>query len=417
MNNLSNVLTLLDAIPQNVVVYSWEDDDFIFTYFNEQAEITENISREKIIGKRLIDLFPKVKEFGLYEVLLRVKQTGVSEELNLGFYEDERISGWRYNKVNRLDSGDIVVIYSDMTKQKDLEKKSLIQKEKLQNLGSIIDNSINEVYIFDAKDFHFTYINTSAEKNIGYTLDEMKELTPVDIKPEHTLDSFTKLLEPLLQKKEEFVVFETVHERKDSSKYNVEVRLQLMSIDNQEQIVVLANNITERKNAQEKLQRLATLDSLTGIYNRHKISEELDIEMARVKRYDGSFALLMLDIDYFKEVNDTYGHDVGDSVLKEFTSVVSECIRESDRFGRWGGEEFIIIFPEIDKDSIIDLSEKLGKDIEMHKFKDIKQLTVSIGATIFQKGDIKDTKESILKQVDNALYEAKNAGRNTIRFN
>lgn len=530
-----------------------------------------------------------------------------------------------------------------------------MQNIKLQSLGAIIDNSMNEVYIFDVESFKFTYVNNEAKRNIGYTLEEMLCMTPVDIKPNHTMQAFLILIEPLLKGREDHLIFETVHQRKDDSTYNVEIRLEIMTVDGLEQFVVIAHNITERilalkeleeseekfrnitenalmgifiyqenflyvnqafinmcgyseeelfqknpwaivaepfkdkvreialrrlkgeifskeytdihlvkkdskiiivristktiqykgnyagmgtviditdiketkqklqllaravdqmgelvritdkdgvityvndaltahtgytqeeligkdvsifksgehdkafyeelweiilaaktyrgvfinkkKNQQlyyeeetitpildeedniqyfvatskditervrmeEELQKLANYDSLTGIFNRYRINEEIDIEIARVNRYEGSFALAMIDIDYFKTVNDTYGHDVGDYVLKEFSAIVKEEIRESDRFGRWGGEEFVIILPQIDELKAVYFANKLVEKINKCRFGKGLKVTISIGVTIFKHND---TKQIVLKKVDNALYRAKDNGRN-----
>ena len=154
-------------------------------------------------------------------------------------------------------------------------------------------------------------------------------------------------------------------------------------------------------------------DSLTGIHNRYSINKEFDIEIERAKRYGSTFACVMLDIDHFKSINDTYGHDIGDDVLSEFATIISKQIRQSDRFGRWGGEEFILLLPELNKNQAVIFSQKLRKTIANHSFQDVSQITVSCGVTIFNQDD---TKKSLLKRTDSALYQAKNNGRNKVIF-
>mgnify|MGYP001120132261 CR=1 FL=1 len=158
---------------------------------------------------------------------------------------------------------------------------------------------------------------------------------------------------------------------------------------------------------------MATVDSLTGIYNRYKTNEEIEIEIGRNRRYEEDFALVMFDIDYFKAVNDTYGHEVGDYVLQEISTVVGNEIRESDCFGRWGGEEFMLILPKLNREEALHVSEKLRTKIGRHDFKDVGHITVSVGVAVFTP---KDTKETILKRVDDALYRAKDEGRNRVVF-
>ena len=181
-----------------------------------------------------------------------------------------------------------------------------------------------------------------------------------------------------------------------------------------------SNDITDRnlliKQLQEevsKFKHLAVTDALTGIYNRYKTNYELDLQILRSSRYQEIFSVIMLDIDWFKKINDTFGHDIGDSVLQEFSSLVVSNIRKTDCFGRWGGEEFLLILPHQNKEQALNLANKIKVAISSHTFRVVNSITVSIGITEYQEGDIK---EEILKKVDDALYNAKKAGRNLIVF-
>lgn len=175
--------------------------------------------------------------------------------------------------------------------------------------------------------------------------------------------------------------------------------------------LMLAKNIIEKQN--KELEILATTDKLTGIYNRKKIDEIIKNEIDRSIRYNHSFGCAIIDIDFFKKINDTYGHLVGDEVLVRISSLINENIRKSDYFGRWGGEEFLIIFPEINKDNMLTVLEKIRGIIEETPINNIGYKTVSIGATEFDKNDNINT---IIKRADDALYEAKESGRNKVCF-
>ncbi|MCB9096439.1 MAG: transporter substrate-binding domain-containing protein [Arcobacter sp.] len=170
-----------------------------------------------------------------------------------------------------------------------------------------------------------------------------------------------------------------------------------------------AHKIIEKQNLQ--LEKLATTDKLTGIYNRTKLDELLINEMDRSYRYNHNFACAIIDIDYFKKVNDTYGHLVGDSVIKEIAILIKNSIRKSDYFGRWGGEEFLLILPEIEKQELQKLLEKIKNVIGEHPINEIGTKTVSIGATLYIYND---TITSIIKRADDALYTAKDSGRNKV---
>ena len=174
-------------------------------------------------------------------------------------------------------------------------------------------------------------------------------------------------------------------------------------------LLIEAQKDIEEKN--KELEKLAITDKLTNLYNRRKLDELLENEIQRSERFGRTFGFAILDIDHFKKVNDTYGHQVGDEVLIEIANILKENLRKTDFVGRFGGEEFVIICPESTIEKINDLMENFRLIIKNHNFKKIKNQTASFGVTVSKKGDDKD---SILKRADKALYQAKNNGRNKV---
>lgn len=173
----------------------------------------------------------------------------------------------------------------------------------------------------------------------------------------------------------------------------------------------LEREVAQRKVAEERLHLLATTDDLTGIANRRFFNVQLTNLLERAQRYRESLALIMIDIDSFKSVNDNYGHDVGDRILVELVAVVTARVRHVDLLARWGGEEFMILLPQTDATTGRLLAERLCHDVEQHDFGEPKHLTISIGLTSLQGGD---SLASITKRVDDALYQAKAEGRNRV---
>ena len=133
----SKIQIFINDFPDQVVIYRYVDDDFIFIDVNNNVLISENISKDMLIGKKLLDVFPGMKEFGLYDLLLKVHNYGGSEELDAKFYKDERISGWRHNTISKLLNGDIVVFYKNLDEYKVLEDTTYLQKEQLSELEKI----------------------------------------------------------------------------------------------------------------------------------------------------------------------------------------------------------------------------------------------------------------------------------------
>ncbi len=163
----------------------------------------------------------------------------------------------------------------------------------------------------------------------------------------------------------------------------------------------------------EKIQELAITDGLTAIYVRRHFIERLNEEVARSKRHNLKLSLLMIDLDHFKQCNDTYGHLVGDIVLKEISRIMKEYVRQVDLIGRYGGEEFVIALPDTDKNSALNVADRIRMSVEKHKFRAYDEtisMTISIGVATFPETG--DDVATLIDRADQALYKAKEAGRN-----
>jgi diguanylate cyclase (GGDEF)-like protein len=167
----------------------------------------------------------------------------------------------------------------------------------------------------------------------------------------------------------------------------------------------------ELKAASERLQALAYTDVLTGLANRRAGCSDLSGYIQRYKQAHRPLAVAILDVDFFKRINDTFGHAVGDEVLCGIAQTLKDTIRPSDRVYRWGGEEFLVVFPNTPSDFSTAVCQRLGKSITQINMRDVGTITASIGVANFVKGD---TFESILLRADEALYAAKNKGRNQV---
>lgn len=183
--------------------------------------------------------------------------------------------------------------------------------------------------------------------------------------------------------------------------------------------IIKANDLLKiaKKDIEEKnklLEKLSITDDLTKIYNRRKLDELLQNELNRCERFSHTFAVSILDIDYFKKINDTYGHQMGDKVLIEIAGILKTHIRKTDSVGRFGGEEFVIICPESDKNGTFELMENIRKSIADYDFQGIKNVTASFGISLLREND---TVTSLLNRADKALYQAKTTGRNKVIMN
>ena len=159
------------------------------------------------------------------------------------------------------------------------------------------------------------------------------------------------------------------------------------------------------------LKRLSITDKLTGLNNRIKIDEVLNSNLHMFERYDNVFSVILLDIDHFKKINDTYGHPIGDEVLKDFAAILKKSARITDVVGRWGGEEFMIIASETDSVGATKFATTIKKSINEHNFPKVGKVTASFGLTQI---DVGDSVEDVVNRADLALYNAKESGRNRV---
>lgn len=176
-------------------------------------------------------------------------------------------------------------------------------------------------------------------------------------------------------------------------------------------IIDATDILTQLEHRSEVFRSLATTDELTGLNNRHSLDGRIDSEMERCARYGAPLSVIMMDVDHFKRVNDTWGHDTGDEVLKRIAAIAVELVREPDSVYRWGGEEIIVLAPHTPLDGAVSLAEKLRKAIAAEAFPRAGTVTASFGAAEFQPGE---GVERWFKRVDQALYRAKNTGRDRV---
>ena len=174
--------------------------------------------------------------------------------------------------------------------------------------------------------------------------------------------------------------------------------------------IVTLTDITQVTLQSIKYEQEANFDALTKVYNRNMFHNLMDRKISLAKRESKSFVFIILDIDYFKKVNDVYGHLVGDDILVSMAMLIKSHIRDSDIFARWGGEEFVLSF-DVGTSKGMEIADTLRRHIQEMKFEAVEHITCSFGLTTF-KAD--DTLESLTQRADKALYEAKNSGRNKV---
>jgi diguanylate cyclase len=180
-------------------------------------------------------------------------------------------------------------------------------------------------------------------------------------------------------------------------------------------LLYLVARIKERYISQsavaEDMSKLAMIDSLTQVDNRRLLNQYLEQEVSRAGRHNLPLSILLFDLDWFKNINDSFGHNIGDKILQEVAQELRKNIRTSDPFGRWGGDEFLCLAINSDGKQAVELAERLRDALQRHPFSRVNKVTASFGVTTFQKGD---TPETLMRRADVGLYKAKAGGRNRV---
>ncbi|WP_337954069.1 sensor domain-containing diguanylate cyclase [Hydrogenobaculum sp. Y04AAS1] len=398
----------------------------VLEIFKEIENLGITSDNEDIFFEKLLDVLEKEDMFKDVCILIRHKGTDDTISSSKTRLEDigESLSSYIIHILKNGDTYGSIRLYSKKENYFDEYQEILLNlKDKIEHtlntielkkkldyqnklVKSIIQNTKIGVLVFDMDGVY--YANDYFFELLGYDFDELKALTIFDIlSPIHVkdlIDAFANKM-PILS--QEFHVF-----KKDNKILFVKGTLDFIrNPENKDNAVFTFVDITKEKELSELLLKQSIEDTLTGIYNRRYLKDKLERHVNLAKRYERPLSVIMFDIDFFKHINDTFGHDVGDKVLIAISKVVSENIRNTDIFARYGGEEFIIVAPETTKEDAKILAEKLRSLIRNLHFEEGINVTCSFGVVSLEKPD---TKETLLKRVDNALYEAKRTGRNRV---
>jgi len=294
--------------------------------------------------------------------------------------------------------------------------------KKSQELSSIMQNSQVEIYIVDFQTDCYLYANKGAIDELGYRLEEIKTMNFYDINIS-VLTTTVKHFKEIMQDNENAMNI-SMHKRKDNSTYGVQSFMHKIHFEGKDAYVVFDIKISDVQQAQkeilkqkELLRYQAHYDLLTKLPNRFLFYDRLSQAIIKAKRNKTQFALLFVDLDHFKEINDNYGHEAGDFVLIEIAKRLQSCVRESDTVARLAGDEFLILLEDFDsKQNIVNIAKLLIEIIQTPIEINNNKLTVtcSIGISIYP--DDSEDAETLVKYADNAMYQAKNIGKNNFKF-
>ncbi|MDQ1832195.1 EAL domain-containing protein [Massilia scottii] len=304
----------------------------------------------------------------------------------------------------------VVVMYMDVSERKRGE-------DELRRFRTAMDCTDDAIFLVNCTSMRFVELNAAASRMLGYSREELLGMGPCDITAESTWPEMAALYERLMANSGSSLSDEMALIRKDGSQVQVEFHRQALASGPDWIIVAVVRDISERKEAALRLQYQAHHDGLTGLPNRTLFYDTLTRTLHQATQHGWTVAVLFLDLDNFKTVNDTLGHGVGDNLLIQFANRLLGCVRARDTVGRLGGDEFGVIL--VMQDELNDAAGVAGKIREVLRAPFVLgqhelNVTASIGITMHPL-DASEPDE-LIKYADTAMYRAKQAGRDTFRF-
>lgn len=319
-----------------------------------------------------------------------------------------------YRPVKLNQSSYAIVMYKDVTQLKEIEREV---KEREERFRSLFDENPDMIWAID-KNGHVEDVNGAVTDILGYTKEEILQMDT------HLLschiDSRSVQYEEAVHKtlKGESVEYTAEVSHKKGNKVELKIKTLPIRVNGETiGIYEVGQDMTQRNRAERALKKMAFTDSLTGLPNRRHITEKIDEIIADAKENQRQFALLYIDMDHFKEINDSFGHDAGDDLLKLFANRIRNEMNENQLVARLGGDEFLVLLPDIsdDADALKKAGEVLNTLSKPYRISGQQlDVTSSMGISIYPRHG--KNKRELIKQADEALYSAKDNGKNMLRL-
>lgn len=284
------------------------------------------------------------------------------------------------------------------------------RNEERISIGEMLDAAVEEAYLFDVHADRVVYANAGGRRRSGFSGDELERLHPQRLSSAYDHRSLVRIIDSLRAGKRS-VVTECHHLRRDGSRYPVETRFVRAARDGKlsdHLMVAIARDITARKEAERELAYRAHHDNLTGLANRYLLEDRFDAARRRLHRGGAMIGLAVIDLDRFKEVNDTWGHDAGDAVLVAVSALLASAVRQSDTAARVGGDEFVILFDDVDDRSQVEsICDRLRESLATLSIEGVPRGAVSASIGYAMGTEASVTLEALMKAADTRMYAEK----------
>lgn len=303
-------------------------------------------------------------------------------------------------------------ISTDITEQKALEAENREQKHLLD---VILNNVDAYIYMKDSTR-HFRYVNSKVAELFGLTAEEIIGKRDIDVIPQEFADQFWQTDKLVFENDEKITINEASLGADNKIHHYLSIKVPCDFKENTKTLIGFSTDVTELYQLKEKFKQLANTDELTGLYNRRYFFENAKREFNRAVRHQHQLAVISIDVDYFKAINDKYGHPIGDQALIKIAQFITPTIRAEDTFARIGGEEFSILLPNTSKSQCQKAAERLRDLLDTNPIileKNIQlEIKISVGVSIIKATDT--SFQDLYARSDIALYKAKSIGRNQV---
>ena len=404
-----------ETIPDGTMIVSY--DEFIIFNCNQAYVELVGLKKEHLLEKTLheISFFKDGDQQKQFEQAVKGGEKPQSISLELKLMDGSLYHGLFSSAIIWIENKKYILsVIKNITELKELEKK-LRESEEMHRL--LADNASDVIWTMDLTG-QFSYVSPSVEKLRGYTVDEVMTQSKEALLCPSSLIHLEKGLEDAIyyvQNNLPFKIFRADVEQPCKDGTTVWTDLTVSGIYDKENrflgMLGVSRDITERKMMEDEIRRLTEVDGLTQLYNRFKLDAVLKDAFEKAQMNHTTFAIVILDVDNFKHVNDTYGHLKGDEVLKEIAEIIKRCIRIKDTVGRWGGEEFMVIMPDANVDEGVRYAEKMRLEISKTVFQGVGKLTASFGVAAYEESV---NEAELISRADNAMYKAKDSGKNRV---
>lgn len=443
-NTSSQMFLLLDTMPVGVLVLA---SDLTVLFWNNLLTEWTGVLREQIVGKPVTDMYPNLGSVRYTGRILPLFEGGppviFSPQLHPHLIPSIRSDGQKriqqttvtplvindvaYALASIQDVTDLTLTAQESRRLhqqaiKEIEQRKQIEtalQESSERVRSIVDTAVEAILVINTNHI-IEEFNPAAERIFGYRADEIvgknvNILMPGPYHSEH--DGYVNHYVQTGQARIIGIGREVTGLRKNGTTFPMRLGVSEMHVGNKVLFTGILNDITKQKQLEEQLRSMAMKDGLTGISNRRSFDEALATEWRRMMRESGDLSIILIDIDFFKRYNDTYGHQEGDTCLKMVAAAIAGAVhRPGDLAARYGGEEFVVLLPNTTVIAAATLAEQIRKAVEAlnipHSASDAAPcVTISLGVASIVPNQA-GTAEILLNMSDQGLYAAKSAGRN-----